>query len=45
MIAEENAKEFPDAFLRAGNGIKMFKWAEMSCFMQIERKREWVQPV
>lgn len=25
--------------------VKMFMRAEMSCFMQIERKREWVQPV
>lgn len=36
MITEEKAKEFPDAFLRAGNGVKMFKWAGLSCFLQIE---------
>ena len=27
MIAEENAKEFPNALLRTGNGVKMFMWA------------------
>ena len=39
MIAEKNAKEFPDALLRTGNGVKMFMWAGMTCFLQIERKR------
>ena len=36
MIAEKNAKEFPDALLRTGNGVKMFMWAGMTCFLQIE---------
>jgi len=45
MIAEEKAKGFLDAILRAENRVKLLAWAEMSCFMQIERKREWVQPV
>ena len=40
MITEEKAKEFPDAFLRAGNGVKMFKWAGLSCFLQIETEVE-----
>ena len=40
MIAEKNAKEFPDALLRTGNGVKMFMWAGMTCFLPIETEAE-----
>ena len=40
MITEEKAKEFPDALLQAGNGVKMFMWAGMTCFLQIETEAE-----